>query len=61
MIAVYLIIAIIVLFYVFMTWNFNYWSKRGVPGPKAIILLGDLPNGIFRKEHVAYDFKRIYK
>ncbi|CAG9805402.1 unnamed protein product [Chironomus riparius] len=61
MIFIYLIIALVALLYVYLTWNFNYWSKRGVPGPKAKVFLGDLPNGIMRKQNVAYDFQKIYK
>lgn len=58
---VFLLVAIIVLVYVYLTWNFDYWFKRGVPSPKATVLLGDLPNGMLRKENVTYDIAKIYK
>ena len=61
MIFIYLIVAVAALLYVYLVWNFNYWSKRGVPAPKARVLLGDLPNGILRNENMAYDFDRLYK
>ncbi|CAG9805403.1 unnamed protein product [Chironomus riparius] len=48
------------LLYLYLIWNFSYWSKRRVPSPKAKVLLGDLPNGILRKENMAYDFERLY-
>ncbi|CAG9805404.1 unnamed protein product [Chironomus riparius] len=54
------IVAIVVLLYVYLTWNFDYWFKRGVPAPKARVLLGDLPNGLTRKENVVYDIEKIY-
>lgn len=60
MIFLYLILAVILLLYVFFTWNFDYWSKRGVPSAKATILLGNLPNAILRREHLTYDFDKIY-
>jgi cytochrome P450 family 28 len=58
---VLLIVLVIVLVYVYLTWNFDYWFKRGVPAPKAKVLLGDLPNGLTRKENVVYDIEKIYK
>lgn len=61
MIFIFLVAIVVVLLYVYLTWNFNYWSKRGVPGPKATVLLGDMPNGILRKKNVYYDVQKIYK
>jgi cytochrome P450 family 28 len=57
----YLILGVILLVYVWLTWNFDYWSKRGVPAAKARVLLGSLPNMVLRKENIKYDFDRIYK
>lgn len=61
MIFFYLLLAVILLFYVYMTWNYDYWSKRGVPSAKATFLLGNLPNMLLRRKHVAYDFDALYK
>ncbi|KAL7036967.1 hypothetical protein ACKWTF_009020 [Chironomus riparius] len=60
MIFIFLMLAIIALLYVYLTWNFDYWTKRGIPAPKAKVLFGDLPNGLTRKKHVAYDIQVLY-
>lgn len=60
MIWFYLILALVLLIYVYLTWNFDYWSKRGVPSAKAKVLLGNLPNIILRKKNLKYDFDKIY-
>ncbi|KAL7036965.1 hypothetical protein ACKWTF_009018 [Chironomus riparius] len=55
-----IVLAIVALVYVYLTWNFDYWTKRGIPAPKAKVLFGDLPNGLTRKKHLIYDFQVIY-
>jgi hypothetical protein len=55
------ILALIVSVYIYLTWNFDYWQKLGVPSPKARVFFGDLPNEILRKKHVCYDVDKIYK
>lgn len=60
MVFLYLILGLLLLLYVYMTWNFDYWSKRGVPSMKATVLLGNMPSTIFRNRHVTYDFDKIY-
>jgi hypothetical protein len=32
-----------------------------VPGPKPRVLLGNLPSVLLRKEHLTYDFDKIYE
>ncbi|KAL7740699.1 hypothetical protein ACLKA6_000065 [Drosophila palustris] len=56
-----LILVIVGLFYVFMTWNFSYWRKRGVPGPKPKIFTGNFPSQYTQKQHTAYDLDAIYR
>ena len=60
MIFLYLIIGALLLLYVYLTWNFDYWSKRGVPSAKAKILFGNLPSVITRKTHMTSDFDKLY-
>ncbi|ALC48654.1 Cyp28a5, partial [Drosophila busckii] len=48
-------------FYVFMTWNFDYWRKRGVPGPKPNLFTGNYPHMYTMKRHASYDLEDIYK
>ncbi|KAM8717486.1 hypothetical protein ACLKA7_004217 [Drosophila subpalustris] len=56
-----LILVIVGLFYVFMTWNFSYWRKRGVPGPKPKIFTGNYPSMFTQKQHTVYDLDAIYR
>ncbi|GAB0098876.1 Cytochrome P450 [Sergentomyia squamirostris] len=50
-----------ILFYVFMTWHFDYWRKRGIPGPTPRFLFGNAPSFITQKEYIAYDYDKLYK
>lgn len=49
------------LVYIFLRWNFDYWRKRGVPGPKPTIFTGNYPNMYTMKRHPIYDLNDIYK
>ncbi|EDS36420.1 cytochrome p450 family protein 44A1 [Culex quinquefasciatus] len=46
--------------YLILVWNFNYWKKAGINGPKPKILAGNLPNMWTQKQHIFYDLKKIY-
>lgn len=35
--------ALLLTLYIYFTWNFNYWKKRGVAGPKPKPYLGTYP------------------
>lgn len=61
MIFIYFILALLLVLYVYMTWNFDYWSKKGVPSAKATIVLGNLPQTLLRRKHVTADFDKIYE
>ncbi|CAO1400894.1 unnamed protein product [Diamesa hyperborea] len=60
MFALYCIVSVLLGIYLYLSWNFNYWAKRGVVSPKPRIILGSLPNVIQRKENVIYDIEKIY-
>ncbi|KAH8269316.1 hypothetical protein KR018_003210, partial [Drosophila ironensis] len=55
-----LCIAAVGLLYLVMTWNFDYWRKRRVPGPKPKIVTGNYPNMFSMKRNVIYDINDIY-
>ncbi|KAH8269317.1 hypothetical protein KR018_003246, partial [Drosophila ironensis] len=55
-----LCIAAVGLLYLVMTWNFDYWRKRRVPGPKPKIVTGNYPNMLSMKRNVIYDINDIY-
>lgn len=56
-----LLITIILLIYYFLIWNFDYWLKKNIKGPKPWPLLGNFPNLLLRKQHFADDMHDIYK
>lgn len=51
----------VILFYVFLTWNFNYWKKRGIKSPKPQPFVGNFPSVFTQKRHIAIDIKEIYE
>ncbi|RZC42383.1 p450 domain containing protein, partial [Asbolus verrucosus] len=60
MILILLTVAIGALFYI-LSLNYQYWRKRGVPGPKPTFLLGNLGQSFFLKKSPAEVFEQIYK
>ncbi|XP_058061357.1 probable cytochrome P450 28a5 [Anopheles bellator] len=46
--------------YLFLAWEFNYWEKRGVKGPKPKLLLGNLPYLLTRKRNMVYNYEQLY-
>lgn len=61
MIIVSFIIGLLLAIYVYLSWNFDYWIRRGIQSPKAKLLLGNLPNAILRKESLVADFGKLYE
>ncbi|XP_017006501.2 probable cytochrome P450 28d2 [Drosophila takahashii] len=51
----------LVLFYVFLTWNFNYWRKRGIQTATTWPFFGSFPSIFTRKRNIAYDIDDIYE
>ncbi|XP_061396362.1 probable cytochrome P450 28d1 [Musca vetustissima] len=49
------------LIYFYLTWNFDYWQKRSVNGPKPYPLLGSYPHLLLRRQHFGDDLHDIYK
>ncbi|CAD7092564.1 unnamed protein product [Hermetia illucens] len=49
------------LIYVFLVYNFNYWKKRGVDGPKPRPLFGNFPSILSQSRHLTYDVDDIYR
>ncbi|XP_016986200.1 probable cytochrome P450 28a5 [Drosophila rhopaloa] len=49
------------LLYLTMTWNFNYWRKRKVPGPKPKLFTGNYPNLFKMERNMIYDLNDIYE
>ncbi|KAM7349409.1 putative cytochrome P450 28a5 isoform 2-T2 [Cochliomyia hominivorax] len=55
------LIVIIVLFYLFLISNFNYWKKLGVKSPPPLPFVGNYPSVLTQKRHVAYDLQDLYE
>uniref|UniRef100_A0A1B0CEM5 Cytochrome n=1 Tax=Lutzomyia longipalpis TaxID=7200 RepID=A0A1B0CEM5_LUTLO len=53
--------ALIIAGYIYITWNYDYWKKRNIPGPSARFFFGNLPNSITQKRSVTYDIDDLYK
>ncbi|XP_055371662.1 probable cytochrome P450 28d2 [Condylostylus longicornis] len=51
----------ILLGYVYLVWNFNYWKKRGINGPEPKLFIGTLPKSTQGGLNLAYDFVDIYR
>uniref|UniRef100_A0A1B0C908 Cytochrome n=1 Tax=Lutzomyia longipalpis TaxID=7200 RepID=A0A1B0C908_LUTLO len=55
-----LIISGTVCFYFYLIRNHKHWIKRGVPGPKAKFVIGNLPSLLTQKRNVVYDMEELY-
>ncbi|XP_017130362.2 uncharacterized protein LOC108148033 [Drosophila elegans] len=49
------------LVYVFLTWNFDYWRKRGIQTATSWPFVGSFPSIFTRKRNIAYDIDDIYQ
>lgn len=47
--------------YIYLTWNFDYWKKLGVPYDKPVILTGSLSDVILGKQHISEHQKSLYR
>ncbi|XP_001356809.3 probable cytochrome P450 28d1 [Drosophila pseudoobscura] len=60
--AVLLLLAtLLTLIYIFLTWNFGYWKRRGIQTAKAWPLVGSFPSVFTQKRNMAYDIDEIYR
>ncbi|XP_075154540.1 cytochrome P450 28c1 [Haematobia irritans] len=46
--------------YLFLIWNFDYWQRRNVRGPKPCLFFGSFPNLFLGNQHFGDDMKDIY-
>ncbi|XP_055612268.1 probable cytochrome P450 28a5 [Uranotaenia lowii] len=56
-----LIVGALWAFYLYLTWNFDYWKKRGVPGPDPIPLVGTFKAFLLRNRSVMDEKFEIFK
>lgn len=50
-----------VVFYLYLTWKFDYWVKRGVNGPKPKPLFGNFPGIVTSRRNFVYELDDVYK
>ncbi|XP_043653301.1 probable cytochrome P450 28a5 [Drosophila teissieri] len=56
-----LVSLVVGLLYAVLVWNYDYWRKRGVPGPKPKLFYGNYPHMFNMKRHLIYDLNDIYR
>lgn len=57
-----LLLALLIgLVYIFLVWNFSYWTKRGIKTVKSWPFIGSFPSVFTQKQHVTYDILDIYR
>lgn len=59
--AVVAISLILILHYVYLLWNSDYWKKRGIFCPNSKALFGNLPGQVTGKRNIVYDLDDLYK
>lgn len=45
----------------FLSWNYNYWKKRGVDGPRPVLIFGNFPKTGKGEAHMIYELDRYYQ
>ncbi|XP_059618982.1 probable cytochrome P450 28a5 [Phlebotomus argentipes] len=53
--------ALLIAGYFYISWNYDHWKKRNIPGPKARFLLGNLPSVVTQKRNITYDMDDLYR
>lgn len=56
-----LIICLIAVLYLYLTWHFDYWTKRGIPGPNPLPFYGSFKSTVTGKQNLTYGMDDIYK
>ncbi|XP_055843122.1 probable cytochrome P450 309a2 [Episyrphus balteatus] len=53
--------AIAGLIYLYLSWNFDFWKKRGVKGPEPKLIFGSIPSIVKRNRNLAFDMQELYE
>lgn len=61
LISLALLATFVALLYIYFIWNFNYWKKRGVPGPKPIPVVGAFVGAFMQSTNLVYEIDELYK
>ncbi|XP_055842785.1 probable cytochrome P450 309a2 [Episyrphus balteatus] len=49
------------LIYLYLSWNFDFWKKRGVKGPEPKLIFGSIPSIVKRNRNLAFDMQELYE
>lgn len=55
------ICSVLIIHYVYLLWNSDYWKKRGVFSPNSKAIFGNLPGQVNGKRNIVYDLNDLYK
>ncbi|XP_043651628.1 probable cytochrome P450 28d2 [Drosophila teissieri] len=55
------VLTLLALVYLFLTWNFNYWKKRGIQTAPTWPIVGSFPSIFTTRRNIAYDIDDIYE
>lgn len=56
-----LLVVAILLLYVYLTWNNNYWKKRGIQSDEPKLIFGSLKDSFFMKRSLGEVLTDIYR
>lgn len=56
-----IIFFVLLLHYVYLMWNTDYWKKRGIFCPDSKSLYGNMPGQVNGKRHLMYDLDDLYQ
>lgn len=56
-----LVTAFLCTFYWIWTWNFSYWSRRGIPGPRPSVIYGNTKSFLSNSSSYVLELEEIYK
>lgn len=57
--AVFAVLALVI--YLFLTWNFNYWNKYGIPYEKPKFFFGNFKEALTGEKHFGLIYSDLYK
>lgn len=61
LIVISIIFGLFGLLYLWFKVSYGHFQRRGIPGPSPAFPYGNLPNGIFLKRNIIYDWDDLYQ
>lgn len=55
------LVILFLMFYLYLTWNFKYWQKRGIFSPNPMPLLGNYPKSALLLQNIIYEQQKLYE